>query len=129
MEQWTIKDIPAFTNAVRNLVFKNFGENKKDVEDFISCEEIGDKAELDKLLSYQESYLIIKESIKEILDEDTGENQWLVNDKILLNICESLTTRMVDNILNSLVNQGVLESSYDSEANDFLFWTKEKEEK
>ena len=129
MEQWTIKDIPAFTNAVRNLVFKNFGENKKDVEDFISCEEIEDKTEIDKLLSYQESYLIIQEFIKEIVDEDTRESQWVVNDKILLDICESLTTRMVDNILNSLVNKGILESSYDSEANDFIFWTKEKEEK
>jgi len=66
MEQWTIKDIPAFTNAVRSLVFKNFGENKKDVEDFISCKDIANKAELDKLLSYQESYLINKNVLKRL---------------------------------------------------------------
>lgn len=32
---------------------------------------------------------------------------------------------MVSNILNTLVNKGVLDSGYDSEKNDFIFWVKE----
>jgi hypothetical protein len=35
---------------------------------------------------------------------------------------------MISNILNSLVNKGVLDSAYDSDQNDFIFWVKEEEE-
>jgi hypothetical protein len=36
---------------------------------------------------------------------------------------------MVSNILNSLVNKGVLDSAYDDEQNDFIFWVKEEKQK
>ena len=32
---------------------------------------------------------------------------------------------MVSNILNQLVNKGILESAYDEKSNDFIFWLKE----
>jgi hypothetical protein len=35
---------------------------------------------------------------------------------------------MISNILNSLVNKGVLDSAYDSDQNDFIFWVKDDDE-
>jgi hypothetical protein len=35
---------------------------------------------------------------------------------------------MISNILNNLVNKGVLESAYDADLNDFVFWIKEEDE-
>lgn len=37
---------------------------------------------------------------------------------------ETFNSRMVSNMLNNLVNKGVLETAYDSESDDFIFWTK-----
>jgi hypothetical protein len=34
---------------------------------------------------------------------------------------------MVSNILNTLVNKGVLDSAFDTDQNDFIFWVKEDE--
>ncbi|NBT08684.1 MAG: hypothetical protein EBS98_07780, partial [Chitinophagia bacterium] len=39
-------------------------------------------------------------------------------------ILEELNSRLVSNILNSLVNKGLIESAYDSDTNDFVFWVK-----
>jgi hypothetical protein len=35
---------------------------------------------------------------------------------------------MISNILNSLVNKGILDSAYDSDQNDFIFWVKEEDD-
>jgi hypothetical protein len=36
---------------------------------------------------------------------------------------------MVSNILNSLVNKGLVETAYDAEANDFIFWVSDENKK
>jgi hypothetical protein len=32
---------------------------------------------------------------------------------------------MISNMLNNLVNKGVLDSGFDDESNDFIFWIKD----
>ena len=34
---------------------------------------------------------------------------------------------MISNMLNTLVNKGLLETAYDNESNDFIFWVKNNE--
>jgi hypothetical protein len=46
----------------------------------------------------------------------------MVNDQKFSEIISSLNDRMVSNILNSLVNKGLVETAYDSDSNDFIFW-------
>jgi hypothetical protein len=35
---------------------------------------------------------------------------------------------MVSNMLNNLVNKGMIETGYDDETNDFIFWIKDENE-
>ena len=44
-------------------------------------------------------------------------------DEILI----QLNQRMVSNIVRGLVKKGVVDSAFDSERNDFIFWVKDKE--
>ena len=37
-----------------------------------------------------------------------------------------MNSRMISNLLNGLVSKGLVESSYDSELNDFVFWIKDE---
>ena len=40
-----------------------------------------------------------------------------------------MNARLVSNILSSLASKGLIESAYDPEINDFVFWTVDGDEK
>lgn len=42
-------------------------------------------------------------------------------------IITALNDRLVSNILNSLVNKGLIETAYDDSRNDFVFWVKDND--
>ena len=126
-----IKDFEGFVNHARGLVFKVFGES-------VGAEEIDedmstiyhslsklDLEEMDRTLPLDECLLITKQHIKIKTNKKTKETEYYINDKILFSLLESFNTRMVSNILNKLSNDGLLESAFDEEKNDFIFWIKD----
>jgi len=132
-DKWyVIHDMDAFTNHVRVLVYNAFGsglsEDKEDpeIDDLISVKP-EDKDELDKILSFEESLNIATQIVKKQKNKKTNNIRYVVNDSIFLQVIESLNDRMVSNLLNNLVNKGVLETGFDNETNDFLFWIKEND--
>lgn len=132
-DKWyVIHDMDAFTNHVRVLVYNAFGsgltEYKDDpeIDDLISVKP-EDKDELDKILSFEESLNIATQIVKKQKNKKTNNIRYIVNDNIFLQVIESLNDRMVSNLLNNLVNKGVLESGFDNETNDFLFWIKDND--
>lgn len=119
-----ISDFDEFINASRRLVFKYFGEKQIDESDlFTELNEI-DQEELDSNLSYDESAIIAKGILIKQKHKVSGDTRYLVNDEKYMLILEELNTRLVSNLLNSLVNKGLVESAYDDESNDFVFWIK-----
>lgn len=123
-EWYIVKDIDGFIESARILVFNNFG--KKDSSEETNLEiSISDKEEIDKILSFEESEIICKELLKKKTTKDKKSNRFIVNDDIFLSIIQSLNDRMVSNILNSLVNRGLVETAYDSDSDDFVFWMKD----
>lgn len=134
-EWYYINDFDDFVENARKLVFKFFGESSEvDQEEEqalgtslnkMSKEEL---EELDVTLSHAESAVIVKQLAKKQVHKKSKEERYLINDKILNMIIEELNTRMISNILNNLVNKGVLESAYDADINDFVFWIKEDEQ-
>ena len=123
-EWYIVKDIDGFVESARILVFNNFG--KKDSSEETNLEiSISDKEEIDKILSFEESEIICKELLKKKTTKDKKSNRFIVNDDIFLSIIQSLNDRMVSNILNSLVNRGLVETAYDSDSDDFVFWMKD----
>lgn len=130
-EQWFfISNFDEFVDHSRSLVFNYFGEANKIADDSITAslaqmtkEEI---SEMDKTLTHEESAVIIKNYAKRQINRKTKEVRYCMNDKILQAIIEDLNSRMVSNILNVLVGKGIIESAYDSEKNDFIFWVKDE---
>ena len=130
-EWFIINDIDDLTNSVRALVFNNFGkstetevQDKEDdlVNNLLFEVDPKDQKELDSVLSYSESLIIVKQHIKKQIHKKTDKVRYMMNNHMFLTIIESLNDRMVSNLLNSLVNRGLVETAYDAEEDDFIFW-------
>lgn len=119
-----VSDFDEFINASRRLVFKCFGEKKIDEEDLLTELNDIDQQELDSNLSYHESCVIAKSILIKQKHKVSGDTRYLITDKKYMTLIEELNTRLVSNLLNSLVNKGLIESAYDEKSNDFIFWVK-----
>ena len=126
-----IKNFEGFVNHARGLVFKVFGESvgAEEIDEDMSTiyESLSklDLEEMNRTLPLEECLLITKQHIKIKTNKKTKETEYYINDKILFSLLESFNTRMVSNILNKLSNDGLLESAFDEEKNDFIFWVKD----
>ena len=122
-----IKDIDNFVNATRALVFNNFSKNKDNEEpDLISFSvHPDDISEIDQILSFDESKNITNTFIRKQRNKNTREIRYILNDNLYIEVVSALNDRMVSNILNGLVNKGIVETAYDEEKDDFIFWIKQ----
>lgn len=126
-EVFIIKDIDAFVQASRVLVFNSFDENKdKELSHDISKLHSEELSELDSILSQNECMIIAKEFFKTQVNKTTQETRLVITEKKYLRMIEAFNDRMVSNMLNNLVKKGIVDSAYDDEANDFVFWLKNK---
>jgi hypothetical protein len=120
---YVIKDIEQFINSTRILVFNTFGDIKQNDSIYeITSEEEG---ELNKILSYEESEVLLKEYVKQQKNKKTNDIRYIISDIQFSKFIDSLNSRMISNMLNNLVNKGVLDSGFDDESNDFIFWIKD----
>jgi hypothetical protein len=126
---YIINDLDTFVNTTRTLVFNNFGkktgDESLDIIDTVPPEEID---EFNKILSYEESIIIAKDMLKKQTNKKTMKERYLLSDDIYMQFIDSLNARMVGNILNNLVNKGLVETAFDEESNDFIFWCSEDDE-
>lgn len=126
---FVVKDLEELISSTRALVFNNFGkgEDEKDSIDDMLVTRLNkeDQEELDNILSYDESLIIVTSLIKKQFNKKSKKTRYIMTEKIFIKIIESLNDRMVSNLLNSLVNRGLIETAYDDEAEDFVFWVKE----
>lgn len=127
-EWFIIKDLDGLINSARALVFNNFGDGNSKAEPEITSMIVApeDQEELDKILSFDESKIIVNTLVKKQKHKLTSNIRYMINDSIFEKIIYSLNDRMVSNILNGLVNKGIVETAYDNETNDFVFWIKDE---
>lgn len=131
-EEWfIINNIDEFTDKVRAIVFNNFGawDKADELDSLIDTVKTGDQEELNKILSHQESLLIVKESVKMQTSKNKKRIRYTLDEKIFTDILEKLNSRMVSNILNGLVQKGLVDMAYDEKSNDFVFWVKDQDNK
>jgi hypothetical protein len=124
-EWFVVKDVDGLIESSRALVFNNFGSKKEentevDLLDMQIDEK--DRDELNSILSFDESKIIITTMLKKQKNKKTSNIRYILNDSLFMEIIVSLNDRMVSNILNGLVNKGMVETAYDAETNDFVFW-------
>ena len=125
-EWFVVGDLDGLINSTRALVFNNFGKNSDATDPMSMTIDKVDQKELDSLLSFDESKVIIKSLLKKQQNKTKKKMRYVLNDNIFLDIVSALNDRMVSNVLGSLVKKGLVESAYDSESNDFVFWIKDE---
>lgn len=131
-ETFIINNLEDFINATRRLVFQNFGaksDKDLDLDIIINNSSPEDEQEMNRMLSYSESYSIIKSFVKKQTNKNTKETRYILDENIYMSIIISLNDRLISNILNGLVNKGLIETAYDEKSNDFIFWVNSNDSK
>lgn len=129
-EWYVIPNLSEFTDKVRSIVYNNFGAwgDKSGLDIMIDDVKENEREEFDKMLSHQESLVIVKENVKTQRNKITKKTRYILNDDIFAEIVYKLNDRMVSNIMMGLVQKGLVETAFDEEANDFVFWVKDDKE-
>lgn len=130
---YVINNLPQFVDTVRAFVFNSFNtgtddDDKDPLDEAFAEIKPEEREEFDEVLSHEESMIIVKHLLKRQFNKKTKKERYAMSDDIFLTIVESLNDRMISNILNKLVNKGMLETAFDSESNDFVFWVKKDEQ-
>lgn len=122
-EEWyEITDIEKFVESTRVLIFDAFGKNQAEIGRLateIKELKIHEQTELESILSQQEGLLIVKSLVKK------KNKKYTLNHTIYSRIIESFNERLIGNMLSNLSSRGLLESAFDVESNDFIFWVPE----
>jgi hypothetical protein len=128
-EWFEIIDLNKFIESTRVLVFNSFGttnKNKPDELTFIlEALEPAEVDELNTVLTQEECLIISQDFFKKQTHKKTKQIRHMINNNQYLELVESFNSRMISNMLNNLVNKGMLETAYDNTSNDFVFWVKE----
>lgn len=125
-EWYEIVDIEKFVESTRVLIFDAFGKKNPELENLATdLQELKEqeRLEIDSVLTQQEALLIVKNLAKK------KHGVYSINNKIYSQIIDSFNTRLIGNMLSSLTSRGLLETAFDSESNDFVFWVPENNDK
>jgi hypothetical protein len=123
---YVITDIEEFLYQTRKIIFAGFGQDTDEDNLNVKIQELGenDLEDLDKTLTQEECLAILHTHTKPKKTK-TGKLKYIISDKMFNEIIEDINARLVSNLLQQLVSKGLVESTYDSEQNDFIFWLKE----
>lgn len=128
MNYYEIEDIDYFIQNTRVLTYSAFGQDKNiPLEDTnMSIESLSEeqKIEIEQCLSFSECRNIVLENV-----EKSSKGKYKITEEIFVEIIDAFSKRMTANILNNLVSKGYVDTAFDEEENDFVFWVKEDSQK
>jgi ribonucleotide reductase beta subunit family protein with ferritin-like domain len=131
-EWFIIEDLDKLVESTRILVYDNFNSSKDEKDELnivmsdLSAEAID---EMNTVLTQQECLVIAKGLVKIQKHKTTNEVRYLLSDQKFMEMIECFNSRMVSNIISNLVKKNILDSAYDENLNDFVFWVKDDENK
>lgn len=129
-DQWlNIVNLDKLINFSRKVVYANLGEEYTDVSDagFLELVENMPEEQLEEMnsiLSLSEARAIFKPFVKQQRHKKTLNIKTSILESDYDTILRQLSERMISNIVRNLVNRGLVESAFDEEKNDFVFWVK-----
>lgn len=131
-EVFIIDDLAKFIESTRVLIFNSFGKTDDDdrstidEKSFLSSLLSADQLlELNQVLTQVECEVIAKDFVKEKVNKKTKKISYMISTSKYMQMIESFNSRMISNMLHNMVNKGLIETAYDSTANDFVFWIKQ----
>lgn len=132
METYEIIDVEKFVESTRTLVYHQFGNKEglpKNIDNLIESLSDEEVDEMNRCLTQSESVNILQKFTKKQRNKYTQETRVSISDDDYMLYIEELNSRMISNMLAKLASDGLLETAFDEEINDFVFWTKDKNEK
>ncbi len=130
-QNYIIDNLDEFTDSARRLVYNGFGkgavEDPDEFTELVTKISPDEEQELNKILTHDEALIIVKSMAKQQKHKYEDKSRYLIDEKIFSEIIEAMNARLVSNILTNLANKGMIESAYDSDINDFVFWVKDNE--
>jgi len=126
-----ISNIDKLVNFSRRLIYYNFDDESEKLSDadfFDQVQKIKqeDLPEMDKYLPFDEAKNIMKSLLIKRRHKKTKIPKLFMKESDYDEVLVQLNKRLVSNIVRGLVNKGVVESAFDDEKNDFIFWVKDK---
>lgn len=124
-DYYLIKDLNSFVKETKKVAIENFKSFVKNEKNHKLVDEVTNKIIMqlstknkieDNIVSDQECELIINP----FLEKQNGK--FVISEGVYFEILKSIHTRIVSNTLNVLSSKGIIESAYDEELNDFVFW-------
>ena len=103
-------------------VVVSYSSSNDDIGKILSCFEEDEPEQLALYLTHSEAVVISKRFATLKMDKKTQKEKYVISDQLFLEMLECFNSRLISNLLNSLVNAGLLESAFDSTLNDFVFW-------
>lgn len=135
MEMYDIIDLEKFIDATRTLVYSCLGKDNDQhsknntVDTLLNSLTDDEVCEMNACLSLSEAMVIAKKFIKTQKNKNTKQIRQIISEEAYMQFVEELNSRLVSNLISKLASQGVLETAFDEEANDFVFWVKDPNEK
>lgn len=132
METYEIIDIEKFVESTRTLVYHQFGNKEglpKNIDNLIQSLSDEEVDEMNRCLTQSESLNILQKFTKKQRNKYTQETRVSISDDQYMLYIEELNSRMISNMLAKLAGEGLLETAFDEEINDFVFWATDKNEK
>jgi len=128
-----IVNLDKLVDFSRKVIFYNFDEtndglNDNDFMDKIEKIENKDCEELERLLPKDEVKAIFSDMTFKKKNKNTKKISLFIKQEDYDDLLSQLNQRMVSNIVKGLVSRGVVESAFDSDKNDFVFWIKKDNE-
>ena len=103
-------------------VVVSYSSSNDDIGKILSCFEEDEPDQRALYLPHSEAVVISKRFATLKMDKKTQKEKYVISDQLFLEMLECFNSRLISNLLNSLVNAGLLESAFDSTLNDFVFW-------
>jgi hypothetical protein len=132
MKNYEIVDLEKFVESTRTLVYHQFGNKEglpKNIDSLIERLTEEELDEMNRCLTQSESLNILKKFVKRQKNKHTQETRVNITDGNYMLYVEELNSRMISNMLAKLASEGLLETAFDEEINDFVFWAKDSNEK
>lgn len=128
-QRLNIVNLDKLINFSRKVVYANLGEEYTDVSDVGFLELVENMPEeqleeMNSILSLSEARAIFKPFVRQQRHKKTLNIKISILESDYDTILRQLSERMISNIVRNLVNRGLVESAFDEEKNDFVFWVK-----
>jgi len=125
-----VVNVDKLINFSRKIIYHNFDEENNDLTDTEFLQKVDastdqeDEKEIESLLPLGECRAIFKPFLVRVLSKD--DLYYKIKEDDYDEILIQMNRRMVSNIVKGLVAKGLVESAFDNDKNDFVFWVKDQ---